>query len=61
MKMAKSFSLENLVINSHHRALNFSIEPFFYTTPMQSVLRMLAGKQRKAPLFVAREQVEGGG
>jgi hypothetical protein len=38
--------------------MNFTIEPFFYTTPLQSVTRMLAGEQRKAPLFVGREQVE---
>jgi len=42
------------------RAMNFTIEPFFYTTPLQSIMRMLAGEQRKAPLFVGREQVEGG-
>lgn len=35
--------------------MNISIEPFHYTTPLQSVLRMLAGEQRKAPLFVGRE------
>ncbi|HON81876.1 MAG TPA: hypothetical protein PLN56_06445 [Methanoregulaceae archaeon] len=42
------------------KALNFTIEPFYYTTPLQSVTRLLAGKQRKAPLFVGRTQVEPG-
>jgi hypothetical protein len=46
-------------LSTSGRAMNITIEPFFYTTPMQSVLRMLAGKQRKAPLFVGREVVEG--
>jgi hypothetical protein len=45
-------------ISTSGRAMNFSIEPFFYTTPLYSVMRMLAGEQRKAPLFVGREQVE---
>lgn len=40
------------------RAMNLSIDPFFYTTPLQSLTRMLAGEQRKAPLFVGRNQVE---
>ena len=41
------------------RAMNFTIEPFYYTTPLLSLTRMLVGEQRKAPLFVGREQVEG--
>jgi hypothetical protein len=40
--------------------MNIAIEPFFYTTPLCSITRMLAGERRKAPLFVGREQVEGG-
>jgi len=39
--------------------MNITIEPFYYTTPLQSITKMLAGEQRKAPLFVGREQVEG--
>lgn len=46
-------------ISTSGRAMNFTIDPFFYTTPLQSLRRMLAGEQRKAPLFVGREQVEG--
>jgi hypothetical protein len=46
-------------ISTSGRAMNFSIDPFFYTTPLYSLTRMLAGEQRKAPLFVGREQVEG--
>ena len=45
-------------LSASGRAMNISIDPFYYTTPLQSVLRMLAGEQRKAPLFVGREQVE---
>jgi len=45
-------------LSTSGRAMNFTIAPFFYTTPLQSVVRMLAGEQRKAPLFVGREQVE---
>ena len=41
------------------RANNITIAPFSSTTPVQSVLRMLAGEQRKAPLSVRGEQVEG--
>jgi len=41
-------------------AMNFAIEPFYYTTPLQSKKRVLAGEQRKAPLFVEREQGKGG-
>ncbi len=44
-------------LSTSGRAMNFTIEPFFYTTPLQSLMRMLAGEQRKAPLFVGREQV----
>ncbi len=47
-------------LSTSGRAMNFAIEPFYYTTPLQSIQRMLAGEQRKAPLFVGREQVEGG-
>lgn len=39
--------------------MNFVIEPFYHTTSLQSIQRMLPGEQRKAPLFVGREQVEG--
>ena len=46
-------------LSTSGRAMNFSISPFLYTTPLQSLMRMLAGEQRKAPLFVGREQVEG--
>ena len=46
-------------LSTSGRAMNFTIDPFFYTTPLQSLMRMLAGDQRKAPLFVGREQVEG--
>jgi hypothetical protein len=45
-------------LSTSGRAMNFTIDPFFYTTPLQSLTRMLAGEQRKAPLFVGREQVE---
>lgn len=45
-------------LSTSGRAMNFTIEPFFYTTPLQSLKRMLAGEQRKAPLFMGREQVE---
>jgi len=38
--------------------MNFSINPFFYTTPLRAVMRMLTGEQRKVPLFVGMEQVE---
>jgi hypothetical protein len=47
-------------LSTSGRAMNITIEPFFYTTPLYSITRMLAGEQRKAPLFVGREQVEGG-
>jgi len=46
-------------LSTSGRAMNFTIDPFFYTTPLYSVSRMLMGGQRKAPLFVGREQVEG--
>ena len=46
-------------LSTSGRAMNFMIYPFFYTTPLQSIQRVLAGEQRKAPLFVGREQVEG--
>ncbi len=46
-------------LSTSGRAMNFTIAPFYYTTPLQSVVRMLDGEQRKAPLFVGREQVEG--
>lgn len=45
-------------LSTSGRAMNFIIDPFFYTTPLQSLMRMLAGEQRKVPLFVGREQVE---
>jgi hypothetical protein len=38
-------------LSTSGRAMNFTIDPFFYTTPLYSVNRMLAGEQRKAPLF----------
>ena len=44
-------------LSTSRRAMNFTIEPFFYTTPLYSISRMLLGGQRKAPLFVGREQV----
>jgi len=44
-------------LSSQGRAMNFSVGPFFYTTPLQSLTRMLAGEQRKAPWFVGSEQV----
>ncbi len=47
-------------LSTSGRAMNFTIGPFYYTTPLHSILRMLAGEQRKAPLFIGREQVEGG-
>jgi hypothetical protein len=46
-------------LSSSGRAMNFTIEPFYYTTPLKSITKMLAGEQRKAPLFVGREQVGG--
>ncbi len=46
-------------LSTSGRAMNFAIEPFFYTTPLQSFTRMLVGEQRKAPLFVGREQLAG--
>src|SRR5690606_8729331 len=46
-------------LSTSGKAMNFTIVPFYYTTPLYSVVRMLAGEQRKAPLFVGREQVEG--
>ncbi len=36
-------------LSTSGRAMNFTIEPFYYTTPLQSIQRMLAGEQRKAP------------
>ena len=45
-------------LSTSGRAMNFTIPPFYYTTPLQSIMRMLAGEQRRAPLFVGREQVE---
>jgi hypothetical protein len=47
-------------LSTSGRAMNFTTDPFFYTTPLKSLTRMLAGEQRKAPLFVGREQVGGG-
>ena len=40
-------------------AMNFTISPFFYTTPLRSLNPVLAEGVRKAPLFVGRDQVEG--
>ena len=57
LKTGKKVGTVQLSISG--RAMNFTIDPFFYTTPLQSLTRMLAGEQRKAPLFVGREQVEG--
>jgi hypothetical protein len=45
-------------LSTLRRAMNFFIAPIFYTTPLQSVMRMLAGEQRKT-LFIGRDQVEG--
>jgi hypothetical protein len=41
------------------KGMNFTINPFFYTTPVNSLVRVLSKDVRKAPLFVGREQVEG--
>jgi len=38
-------------------AMNFTISPFFYTTPLRSLNPVLAEQVRKAPLFVGRDQV----
>jgi hypothetical protein len=38
--------------------MNFSIDPFFYTTPLQSLIRILAGEQRKGTA-VYREGADG--
>jgi hypothetical protein len=46
-------------LSTSGRAMNFSIEPFFYTTPLQSLTRMLGGEQRKTPLFVGRGEAKG--
>ena len=40
-------------------AVNFTIAPFFYTTPLRSLNPVLDEQVRKAPLFVGRDQVEG--
>lgn len=40
-------------------AMNFTIAPFFYTTPLRSLNPVLGEQVRKAPLFVGRDQVEG--
>ena len=40
-------------------AMNFTIAPFFYTTPLRSLNPVLVEEVRKAPLFVGRDQVEG--
>ncbi len=60
-KAIRLLGSEELVGTTHlstsGRAMNFTIDPFFYTTPLYSLNRMLAGEQRKAPLFVGREQV----
>ena len=50
--------VDSVKLSVSAKAMNFSIAPFFYTTSLQSVTRMLAGEQRKAPLFVERDQVE---
>jgi len=39
-------------------AMNFTISPFFYTTPLRSLNPVLGEEVRKAPLFVGRDQVE---
>lgn len=61
-KSVRLFDGRNIVgttrLSVSGRAVNFSIDPFFYTTPLRSVVRILAGEQRKAPLFVGRDQVE---
>ncbi len=41
-------------------AMNFTISPFFYTTPLRSLNPVLVAEVRKAPLFVGRDQVEPG-
>ena len=40
------------------KAMNFSIPPFLYTTPLRSLCPVLDEQARKAPLFVGREVVE---
>ncbi len=40
-------------------AVNFTIAPFFYTTPLRSLNPVLVEEVRKAPLFVGRDQVGG--
>jgi len=40
------------------KAMNFSIPPFLYTTPLRSLSPVLDEQVRKAPLFVGREVVE---
>jgi len=58
MLFGNSEKVGTVQLSTSGRAINFNISPFFYTTPLLSVVRMLAGEQRKAPLFVGREQVE---
>ncbi|KUG14244.1 hypothetical protein ASZ90_016117 [hydrocarbon metagenome] len=41
------------------KAMNISIPPFLYTTPLRSLSPVLDEQVRKAPLFVGREVVEG--
>jgi len=36
------------------KAVNFSIAPFLYTTPLRDVVRVLEGRARKAAVFVGR-------
>lgn len=45
--------------SSSGKAMNFSIPPFLYTTPLRSLCPVLDEQARKAPLFVGREAVEG--
>ena len=45
--------------SSSGKAMNFSIPPFLYTTPLRSLCPVLDEQARKAPLFVGREVVEG--
>lgn len=45
-------------VSSSGKAMNFLIEPFFYTSPLSRVMDVLEGRARKAAVFVGREVVE---
>jgi len=46
-------------LSASGKAVNFSIAPFLYTTPLRDVVRVLEERARKAALFVGREVVGG--